>query len=553
MERNSFACKEGRMVFFIPFTFSKEGSFWDECFNESDLKNNSAQVRKAAYEEGKKAVIKRLKAQEATLFNDAAICFPVCARGREYSGTKNLCSCMSVTNKFHDDASQKALRTELFLSTHKIVYEYPNGGNPVSFSFGLDVYLSINKEDNICFLILRTGLDTIENDGILKCSTGSDVSDKVIFWKHIFYKERLKVKIDGGNNPTSLRKWATWYLETVHKALKIDPTLNIRDKNGIYFSYSMVELDNVSDVEGKVISLRNIDSFMQNYSHQLYGLLVSDEGWRYVPDKYIENKFKDRYHSSRDHIYSFFIGQNALIINQCEAEGGKEYSEFGKEWFKKYTQDSRKFSYGKYFTANPCIPGLINHLFQIFMKSIYKNLMLERIMNDSDGETSIRDLENKIEKLTGALESHSVLLGEAQSIKDCVHKEFGLNEKWQKVNERYLHKINSLNTQNDKKQNNKIDILTRFTIVLALLTLIFSLTDPDPYTIIKFTREYAPWVALLAIVATACIANERIGERWQTRRGRRKIRRKKRRDRRETRRALRRERRMQRKENKRNK
>lgn len=50
------------MVFFIPFTFSKEGSFWDECFNESDLKNNSAQVRKAAYEEGKKAVIKRLKA-----------------------------------------------------------------------------------------------------------------------------------------------------------------------------------------------------------------------------------------------------------------------------------------------------------------------------------------------------------------------------------------------------------------------------------------------------------------------------------------------------------
>ncbi len=62
MERNSFACKEGRMVFFIPFTFSKEGSFWDECFNESDLKNNSAQVRKAAYEEGKKAVIKRLKA-----------------------------------------------------------------------------------------------------------------------------------------------------------------------------------------------------------------------------------------------------------------------------------------------------------------------------------------------------------------------------------------------------------------------------------------------------------------------------------------------------------
>ena len=187
------------------------------------------------------------------------------------------------------------------------------------------------------------------------------------------------------------------------------------------------------------------------------------------------------------------------------------------------------------------------------MKSIYKNLMLERIMNDSDGETSIRDLENKIEKLTGALESHSVLLGEAQSIKDCVHPEFGLNEKWQKVTERYLHKINSLNTQNDKKQNNKIDILTRFTIVLALLTLIFSLTDPDPYTIIKFTREYAPWVALLAIVATTCIANERIGERWQTRRGRRKIRRKKRRDRRETRRELRRERRMQRKENKRNK
>ena len=310
-----------------------------------------------------------------------------------------------------------------------------------------------------------------------------------IFWKHIFYKDRLKVSVDG-KEPEPLRKWATGYLDTVHKALGIDSKLNIDSENGIYFSYSIVELDDVKadDVkEGDVkedkgqtlISLKNIEDFMQNYSHQLYGLLVSDEGWKYVPDKYIEGKFKDRYHSSRDHIYSFFIGQNALVINQkCE-----EYQKFGEGWFEKYSQSRGKFSYCDYFKAEPCIPGLKNHLFQIFMKSIYKNLMLERIMNDKGEEASIKALEKKIAKLTDALESHSVLLGETQSIKDCVHKEFGLNEKLLKVKERYTYKINSLNTKNDKEQNNRIDTLTRFTIILALLSLIFSLTDPQPYTV----------------------------------------------------------------------
>ena len=517
MNRNAFSCTDGKMAFFVPFTFSKEDSFWDDCFEEEKLRSNEAKDRQKAYLEGKEAVMELFKEKSESLFNNLQVCLSNCQLSTiRYDGAKHLCSCMSITTKFHDDASQKALRTELSLSKHKVVYEKVSDSGSYSFSFDLDVYLSINKEDNICFLILRTGLDTIENNGILKCSTGSDVSDKVIFWKHIFYKDRLKVKVDG-SLPTSLRQWATEYLKKVHIALKIDPTPNIDPENGIYFSYSIVELDDVKadDVKAgdvkedkgqELISLKNIDDFMQNYSHQLYGLLVSDEGWKYVPDKYIEGKFKDRYHSSRDHIYSFFIGQNALVINQkCE-----KYQKFGEGWFEKYSQSSETFSYCDYFKAEPCIPGLKNHLFPIFMKSIYKNIMLDRIMNDNDGGTSIKDLENKIAKLTDALESHSVLLGETQSIKDCVHKEFGLSEKWRKINERYTHKINSLNTKNDRKQNNRIDTLTRFTIALALLSLIFSLTDPDPYTILKFTRDCAPRIAVLAVVATFIVANERI-------------------------------------------
>lgn len=502
MKRKSFYCKDGKLAFFVPFTFLKDGSFWDGCFNEEDLKSENSEIRKKAYREGKENVIGLLQSENETLFKDAQICFGKCPahRGGSYSGAKNLCSCLETNNKFHDDASQKALRTEMFLGNYTAVYEYAENSNTVSFSFGLDIYLSINKEDNACFLILKTGLESFKNDGLFKSSGDDYITDAIIFWKHIFYKDRLEVRIDG-DDPIPLRKWTTKYLATIHSALGIDTTPNIDEKNGIFFSYSIIELDNVQESkDGKIISMRDIDSFMDDYSHHLYGLLVSDEGWKYVPDKYIEGKFKDRYHSSRDHVYSFFIGHNAIVINQWNAEGCSAYRQFGTDWFEKYNQDGQGFAYSKYFNMTPCIPGLENHLMQIFMKSIYKNVMLERVMNHKEKETSIKELEKNIEKLTVVLESHSVLLGETQNIKDCIHKEFGLNDKLRKIKESYTHKINSLNTKNDKKQNSKIGRLTHITIALALFSLIFSLTSPEQYTIDWLSKKVTTGVAAAILI-----------------------------------------------------
>ncbi|MDO4736753.1 MAG: hypothetical protein Q4B21_07060, partial [Bacteroidia bacterium] len=123
------------------------------------------------------------------------------------------------------------------------------------------------------------------------------------------------MKINGGV-PESLRKWTTRYIKTIHSALGIDIALNFKSEDEeISFSYSIIELDNIQEKkDGEIISLKDFEDFMQKYSHQLYGLLVSDEGWKDVPDNYISNKFKDRYHSSRDYLYSFFIGHNALVI-----------------------------------------------------------------------------------------------------------------------------------------------------------------------------------------------------------------------------------------------
>lgn len=498
MERNSFYCKDGKLAFFIPFTFSNKNSFWSNCFNEANLQDNtSKQNRKDAYIEGKNTVIELLKTKDENLFNNAKACLEICPKGRRYDGGKNLCSCISINNKFHDDASQKALRTKLFLGDYNVIYEYSNN----KFSFDLNVYLAINREDNICFLILKTGLESFKDDGIFEGSGDDYLSNAIIFWKHIFYKERLKVKINGGV-PESLRKWTTRYIKTIHSALGIDIALNFKSEDEeISFSYSIIELDNIQEKkDGEIISLKDFEDFMQKYSHQLYGLLVSDEGWKDVPDNYISNKFKDRYHSSRDYLYSFFIGHNALVINQLGAPSCNTSKNFGKEWFKKYTQEGNEFVYSEYFDINPCIPGLQNHLLLIFMKSIYKNIMLERTLNNTKKETSIKELENRIEKLTEILESHSVLLGETQNIKDCIHKEFGLNEKLQKIKDSYIHKTNSLNSKNDKEQNSKIGKLTHITIALAILSLIFSLTYPDPYKFLWLTKKYVPWIATIVLL-----------------------------------------------------
>ena len=60
MERNTFYCKDGKMAFFVPFTFSKENSFWNKWFNEEDLKNEDLksedeEKRRRASEKSKEA------------------------------------------------------------------------------------------------------------------------------------------------------------------------------------------------------------------------------------------------------------------------------------------------------------------------------------------------------------------------------------------------------------------------------------------------------------------------------------------------------------------
>ena len=74
MNRNAFSCTDGKMAFFVPFTFSKEDSFWDDCFEEEKLRSNEAKDRQKAYLEGKEAVMELFKEKSESLFNNLQVC-----------------------------------------------------------------------------------------------------------------------------------------------------------------------------------------------------------------------------------------------------------------------------------------------------------------------------------------------------------------------------------------------------------------------------------------------------------------------------------------------
>ena len=511
MVKEIFDFSNGKIAFFVPFVYDEIDTFWNKYWDEyfQEIDSNDSKIRSAAYVNGKNAIIGKLQEKDSSLFKNAQACISNCPINKKDYNGKNLCNCFSVSCKFHDDESQMSRHTEMLLGEHYV--SYADSSNK-SFSFKMKMYLLLNKEDHAGYIVIKSDTDTFETgmlDGKFRTCPCEETSlfnikngdkrklltEELIFFKHLFYKERLKVHIDGNPKSISIQQWTTDYVKIVLDALNnVEyPIFRTQDNEGknplIRFGYSMIELEDkkTGDKEtDKNLKLSDIKNFIDNYGQQLYGLLVSDEGWEYVPDNYIANRFKENYFSTRNSSYTFFMHYNILIVNQEDSS----YKKFTEEWFGKYKQSGNTFDYSDFFKMDPCMPGITNLVFHMFVKSIYKNLMLERAQQ-MESRKSIKELEETIDKLSVTLKSHSIYLKEAQSFSDCINREFGIPEKILKIQESYNHKTNSLNTKNDNEQNKKIEILTIITTVLGIFALIFSITYDKHFYMDSITQENA--------------------------------------------------------------
>lgn len=425
----------------------------------------------------------------------------------EYKG-KFLCKGHAISNKFHDDSSQESQQIAIYLGDYSISYQF-NGNR---FDFNIDAILTINNNEHFGCLIFNIDFSSFKDNGLF-CKKQFKL-DALIFLKHLFYKKRLKVSTDFQEN-ISLQQWNAKYIKALFKVLNIEEYNN---PIGTYktFDYSILELNNIKDNDDLILQVDNIENIKIEYAHQLYGLLVSDEGWQYVPELHLSKKFSNNYFSTRKHTCTFIIGYNALIINQTDKKLTNPLKIYSIDWFKKY-HHSDSFNYTDFFTFTPCIPGLENHLFQVFTHSAYKNYKLEftkesinrKSIVHNNISNDIHGLENTLKNLTNILETHAMNMGEIKEAQDYIEKEFGINEKIIDLKRKYNYRINQLESKYNEEQNRSIKFLTLATIAISIFLAVCSSLYNSKITWEKFTDRTYIFIGLISFFIICFIHKKR--------------------------------------------
>lgn len=480
---NQFFIKNGSLCFIIPF-FTENSSVC-KTLSKGLEKNLNLFSKDDTIKEVKGNFIKKI--QKDSLFPNAEINYcPISCKNHKNIQYKKrvgrfLCDCSSNAIKFHDDGIQRKNFTQFYLDNFKITYKSSNVDNfSCSFEMAALLYLMNEENQKVAYLLLEIDMRKIQY-GDNSCSLKGINSDPIIFIKHLFYKKKLEVQIEEIKEHTetqekekSLQEWVVNYMNKLCKALHVkDPIPEYIKYHA--FKYSFIELKEICTPRGRLIELDNIDDFLSRYSQQIYGLLLSDEGWSNVPIETIKPKLQD-YWTTRDYACTFFLQHNALAFNLKDSKSGQKQLELGQKWFAKYNDNK----YAEYVSNHPCLTGIDTLTIFTFLDAIYKEINIDKYerriregMNNKtfwSVSTKIRKTRERIDRLQEILNNTSVGLEEMASMERCIYKQFGIIEQISRVKDLYKQLVEELNFEYDDKNNNKIAWLTLLTVIIGLLS-----------------------------------------------------------------------------------
>lgn len=485
-------CNEGSLAFIIPFLLNNEGEkLLFDSLKEKATSEDCYQI--------KSKIVNQLREHEgmfslaSTSYENYARCKENCpcyyendSESDKHPQRRSLCRGLSISRRFHDDQSQNTPRFDIYLGSYNV--SYTSISNNLDFSFVIDASLLLTTEKDgkkVGYVMYNILLSSIQDNLII---AQDNELDKIIFVKHLFYKNKLKCKIEVRNKSKniiksyplfSLQEWTTEvFLKELFATLKISSKIYLNEyvyKNGA-FRYSIIELDNVKD-NSSLGNIIQIERDKDQYLNQIYGLLVGDEGWRFFPEKEISRKYN--FWSSRNFTYSFFIEHNALIIKQRD----DKYIQASCEWFEHYPNEG----YHEYPLLKTCIPGVSSLTFDAFLTSIYKEFIIE----SAEKQYKNRDYnpEDKLRELDHLLQNYSMSLDEIKNVEDIICSQFDIPSKLQNIQQLYIRQANNVKNKANNDQNDNIQILTKITLTISLATLVTTILS---VALVVFGYQVAP-------------------------------------------------------------
>lgn len=458
MKDGNYMINEGSLCFDIPFFIkSKQENillkYFEEVhsiYKELQLEEESEkrQELKKRRESKEFEIIERFKSK----FENVKSAFKPKVCSSDYNG-RFLCKCFSLASKFHDDNSQSRETIQLWLDSFPITYQCVETGDTI-IEIELNLILQVYELENgksCAHLVLHTPLKDF-------------TVDQCVLIKHLFYKKSIRVNIDGQN--ISVYNWIKEYL------YKLCSVISPKDKETLpkeYFSYSLVEINRFDLAKkGEEIS-----------PDILYALLTSDEGWRFLPDRFASDRLQCSW-SSRRYLQCYFLGANGLLVNDRTSREYKEYIKFQTEHFKNYTQNGSN-KYIDFIKSQPCLAGVDSLIFMNFQKSAEKKQdirsairTIETFENKQPNEVAlIADLEQLLLGIQSTLNSKAFSVHEMESLNGNIAQSFGIDREFQTLKDAYSRKMHELSSAYENKTNSRVFILTWMTIALGVAQIFF--------------------------------------------------------------------------------
>ena len=485
-----FFIKRGSFCFIIPF-FTNVLEKYEDFFSPYQKQLDTPGYLSLSPQEQKKKrkeIINALKGKFVSHLKQSGFpnaqtnfCPDSCIYKSENYQGKYLCTCFSTAAKFHDDISQTDATAQFYLDHYQVKYQKDE--YQIEFEFDIFLYINQKEEEKIGYIVIEIDLNNRHPEDL-------------IFIKHLFYKRTLPVtlyKKEGTllhkeEDHTNMQKWILKYLSQIGKVVTINHKKSFPPyiENGA-FRYSLIELQEiVHPITQKPLDLdfNELERIQVEYGHLIYGMLLSDEGWRHIPEKVIKKRLESHWFT-RTYICSFFLNTNGLIFNLKHTTKGREYAKYGKDWFKKYVDhnNNKESKYEKYVTMDSCVTGIDGLILFAFLKCIAKQIHIENnheiitLPKNQSIRSSVKQiykLQKNLDHFAKILNSPSFKLGEIESMEYIIHAQFGIISQIQQIKEIYQSQSNNLHFQYEKLTNKVIKRLTIYTVMIGAIQLFWA-------------------------------------------------------------------------------
>jgi hypothetical protein len=242
----------------------------------------------------------------------------------------------------------------------------PIKSQPIKNNFvPIDIYLSIFPDNDLGELFFNIKLKQSNNL----------TTDYLISLIHCLFEDRIDVDVtipnssnnfDLSNGKHKMGDIVEKYAELVRRAFDVD-------KSSINISQS---------VKRRILEIRDsgdgknsgyAEEFLKNYPKQVYGLMMGDEGWRFVSKEFSEQRIKERW-GSRDFVSVLASSVGVMLLNFRNSNHHDRYLKTQKA----LRPPSQSAENENYFSFNYGISGMAHGPFLCLEKAVLTRLILDQ-------------------------------------------------------------------------------------------------------------------------------------------------------------------------------